>query len=368
VTVRVPALVVSVLVACSSRAPDEPSARSRDAASTRTLEVTARDLPTDTDIDAGAAAIDAGAAVPAERLKVGRELAQQEKWRDALAALEQAAAAGDPAALAEVAFTAAVAGDDVRAEAAGRALVARPDLDDAVRATAYFHLGRAAELRGDLEAARTAYEQSLALQRSGATSDRLAHLAPRPPPPLPPAPPCAESRAVGELCACLATALAPRASARCVTSHRHGGDAWALTLVARDQAPTFLVAGAKGQARVVAALGAPTPGVDAELTIRRWNVLRGPAGAALIRVDTRMSGRDAAGRASTLREDALLCTTGAAPRCLAQLPLVERVGTPAVTRQLDVAIDATDERGVARVTLVEGPATPADLLGAHRLW
>jgi hypothetical protein len=368
VTRWAPALLFSVLAACASEDPAPPREAPRDAAAVAPV-VEMRDeeeVPAD-----AAVAGDAGVA-PADALRRGRELAQQQKWREAIAALEPAANGGDATALAELAFTAALAGDDVRTERAARAVAARSDVDEPQRATAYYHLGRALELRGDVEGARAAYAQSLEVKKSTAVADRAARLAPRKPPPVPAPAACAEPRPTGEVCACLATELgvtSGAAGARCVASHRHGGDAWALTLVARDQAPTFLVAGAgKGRARVLAALGVVTPGADAEPTITRWNVLRGPGGASLVRVDTRMSGRDAAGRPRTLREDAVVCVTGATARCVALLPVVERVGTPAVQRRLDVTIDATDEQGVARVTVIEGPSAPADVLGAHRLW
>lgn len=64
----------------------------------------------------------------------------------------------------------------------------------------------------------------------------------------------------------------------------------------------------------------------------------------------------------------MICVTTGTPRCLAAVPLVDKVGTPAQTRRIEVAIEATDERGLLHVTLIEGPPNPSDLLGSHPLW
>ena len=340
-----------MLVACSSGG--EPAAR--DAA----VKPVPAPVPADAaggDPEVIDAAPVAPVTDPAQRLRDGRALAGKQKWKDAILALEEASAGGDLDALAELAFTAALAGDARRAEAASRAVLDRDRVSSAVRATAFYHLGRAAELRGDLDGASDAYEKSLGLDDNRAVAERLDRLAKRRPPAAPPAPPCTTPLPTADLCACLAAELAPEVTIdapQCVASHRHGGAAWALTVVAREVAPTYLVASAgKGRARVLASLG------DHEMTISRWNVLRGPGGASLVRVDARQSGR----------ETSLICITTGTPRCLATVPLVDKVGTPAQTRRLELAIDATDERGLLHITLAEGPTNPPDLLGTHALW
>ena len=340
-----------MLAACSSGERGGAPAPARDAAP----EI----VPTPLDA-APVAASDAAPAAPADPatgLRAGRELARKLRWREAIAALEGASEGGDVDALKELAYVAVLAGDARRAEAASRAVLADPGVDAAARATAHYHHGRAAELRGDLAAARQAYADSVALAPSRAVSERRNKLAARRPLAAPPAPPCATPRSEKDLCACLAAELAPEIEIdepRCVKSHAYeGGGAWAVTVVARAAAPTYLVAAAgKGRGQVIATLG------DADLTISRWNVLRGPGGAALVRVDTGAAGR----------EDALFCVTTGTPRCLAAVPLVDRVGTPAQTRRMEVAIEATDDRGLLHVTLLEGPSNPADALGTHSLW
>jgi len=338
-------LSLSLLAACSSGGE-----RAAHDAAPRPVAVPAP-------LDAGPADVDAAPAAkvadPAARLRAGRALVQKQRWQEALAALDEAAAAGGVDALAELAFTAVRAGDADRAEAASRAVLDHPASSDRHRATAHYHLGRAAELRGDLAAARDEYGRSLELDRSRSVVERLERLAPRRALAAPGAPPCAAPRPAAEICACLVDELASD-GARCVKSHdQHAPGVWTETVVARDRAPIFLVAAADdGKARVVAALGAT------EASITGWSVLPGPDGAPLLRVDVR-EGR---------REDALLCRTTGTPRCFAKLPLVEEVGTPAQIRRLDVALAATDARGVVQVTLVEGPPNPADVLGTHRLW
>lgn len=321
------AFAFSVAAACAAR--EEPAPR--DAGPPAAVVVVVADAAPAVDVTA--------------RLHDVRQLAQRQRWHEARAAAREAASGGDLAALAELAYVAAYAGDADAAEAAARDVIDR-STSAAVRARAYHHLGIAAELRGDEAAAREAFERSLRLADNPVVADRLAKLAPRPATPVPPTPPCAAPRPADEVCACLAAELAM--PGRCVESHQHGGDAWAVTLVARDAAPTYLVTGARGQARVLAAIG-PTRG--AETTITRWNVLPGPEGASLVRVDA---------RTSLGREDAILCVTGAGARCLAVFPVED----PAVKRRLEVTV----EEGVAHVTVVEGAPHPTAILGPHRLW
>lgn len=350
------------MLACSSKDEQASSRRADAAASVVAVRIDApAELPS---VDAAAPP---PSADPREHLREGLALVGQQKWRAALAALEAASASSDPAALAELAFTAVLAGDGRRAEAVSQRVIDHPDVDDGKRASALYNLGRGAELRGDLAAARDAYQRSLALRSSSAVADRLARLASRRGLPVPAAPPCARPMASADLCACLATELAIDPP-RCVTSHhKHGGAAWAVTVVARDQAPSFLVASpAKGRVQVLAALGPADAASD--LTIARWTLDAGPAGARLVRVDAELAGRDAGGKLRSIRTDALLCVIGAAPRCLARLPVFERVGTPAQPRRLDVALDTSEARGVVQVTVIDGPPLPADLLGEHRLW
>jgi len=360
------ALGLLALAACSSGGAPAPAVSAP-------LDATVPDASASDGLDdATPAPDDAGVVDPAARLVEGRAFSQKQQWAKAIAALELAAAGGDVAALAELAFTATLAGDDRRAARAAQAVIDDPATDPPARATAYYHLGRAAELRGDLPAARAAYEQSVALRASTPVSARLADLGTtrRRGPPPPPSPPCNRPQPAVELCGCLGTALTLE-GARCVISHnKHGGGAYAVTVVAREQAPTFLVTKLPtGQLQVLARLGVTSSSVpDAELTITRWNVLDGPAGAPLIRVDARMDQRDAAGKARPLREDAVLCVAGAAPRCLATLPLMEKVGTPSTVRHLALAIDASDDTGVVHVTVTDGPGNPATLLGSHQLW
>lgn len=352
-----------ILAACKSGGEPAPGPAPRDAA------IVAQDAASAGVEDAGVAPADGGVVDAAAKLKEGRALSAKQQWAKSIAALEAASGGGEVLALAELAFTATLAGDDRRATRAAQAVLDQAGADTPTRATAYYHLGRAAELRGDVDAAREAYQRSLDLRASTAVSDRVAKLGKARGPAPPPAPPCNRPMPAAEMCLCLGTALQLEAP-RCVTSHHHGGAAYALTVVAREQAPTFLVsAPAKGQLQALARLGVATASVpDAELTITRWNVLRGPSGGSTIRVDARMSQRDPGGKLRTLREDAVICVAGVASRCLAAIPLTEKVGTPAALRHLDLELDASEAQGVAHVTVIDGPVNPATLLGSHRLW
>ncbi|MCB9562325.1 MAG: hypothetical protein H6709_08250 [Kofleriaceae bacterium] len=363
---RVPALLLVGLAACGSSTAPTPA---RDAAAVTVVGDDAADAPAgataEAALDAGDG-LDAGGALdPAERLRAARALSEKLRWKASIDALVQAAPSGDEAVLEELAFTAVVAGDGRRATAAATEVLTHDDLPATRRATAYYHLGRAAELRGDLDAARDAYEQALRLDDRAQFSTRLAKLAPRRAPPPPPAPPCAGPLPATQLCGCLATAMGIEGPPRCVASHRHGGAAWAVTVVSRAATATFLVAQpAKGKVATLARLDAD----DAELTITDWTVTRGPAGDPLIHVDVELVGHDGAGKARPAIGHAILCVAGAAPRCLLEVPTLERVGTPAAARRTDVDVEVTGDHGVAWVTLIEGPATAPDLLGALPLW
>lgn len=323
-----------------------------------------------TPADAGASA----AVDPAERLRFARARAGKLAWDESIPALEQAAAAGDVAALEELAFQAVLVGDVARAEAAARQVIDHPDVPDVRRATAHYHLGRAAELRGDVDAARDAYTRAVALDPRATFTDRLAKLAPRPPLPAPAAPPCARPVPAAELCGCLHAATAPPPAdpaappprGACVTSHRHGGGASAITVVGRERSPTFLVATTGKTARALARLDAD--GDAGELTITGWVVARGAGGVPVVHVDAELGARDAAGKLRAARARSLVCALGAAPRCLAEVPTLARAGTASTLRRLAARLDASEERGVLRVTVTSGPTTPADVLGDHRLW
>ncbi len=178
--------------------------------------------------------------------------------------------------------------------------------------------------------------------------------------------------ASAQLCGCLHAANAPAApdgapatSRACVTSHRHGGGAYALTVVGRERSPTYLVAPAgKGKVRALARLDDDA----AELTVRAWTVGRGADDAPVLRIDADLGTRDPGGALRTSRARTLVCALGASPRCLAELPTLARVGTPSATRQLAVELEASAAQGLLHVTVVSGPTTPSELLGTHRLW
>ncbi|MCA9673690.1 MAG: hypothetical protein KC464_01520, partial [Myxococcales bacterium] len=161
---RVPALLLVGLAACGSSTAPTPA---RDAAAVTVVGDDAADAPAgataEAALDAGDG-LDAGGALdPAERLRAARALSEKLRWKASIDALVQAAPSGDEAVLEELAFTAVVAGDGRRATAAATEVLTHDDLPATRRATAYYHLGRAAELRGDLDAARDAYEQALRL-------------------------------------------------------------------------------------------------------------------------------------------------------------------------------------------------------------
>lgn len=362
--VRVAPVLIAFTAACSSGggAVPEPKPAPDDAAVIEDADVA---------LDDAGAGHDAGVVTdPAARLREGRKLAQGQKWSKAIAELELASSAGSVDALAELAFTATLAGDDRRAAKAAQAVLDLPGADPAKRATAYYHLGRAAELRGDVTAARDAYQASIDLRASDAVSDRLAALgAKRRALPAPPAPPCSKPQPKAALCGCLGEALQIEQPNCSVDSHRQKGvSAYAITVVSREQAPTFLVHEAKGQAQVLARIGLPTPTApDAELTITRWTAEPTGDGHA-IRVDAQMSTRGPGGKLTTLRRDAIVCLTTAPARCVATVPLTEKVGTPSQVRLASLSLEVTDTSGVAHVTLVSGPANPATYLGTHQLW
>ncbi len=358
-----PALIV--LAACSSGGGAAKEAAVHDAGLAHDAEPA---------FDASGPADDAATAEtdPAGKLREGRDAAAKQKWAKAMTALDAAASTGDVTALAELAFTATLAGDDRRAARAAQAVLDQVGVDTPTRATAFYHLGRAAELRGDVDAARAAYESSLALRDSTPVSDRLAALgSKRRGLPVPATPPCSKPQPKAGLCACLGAALQIEHPDCTVKSHDYDDSgAYAITVVAREQAPTFLVyePPKTGQIQVLARLGTVTSAApDAELTIRKWTTDEIPGGHA-IRVDAEMSNRTAGGKLTTVRKDAVICVTGANARCLATVPLTERIGTPSVLRYAALSLEVTDTGGVAHVTLISGPPNPSTLLGSHQLW
>lgn len=107
----------------------------------------------------------------------GRKLARAKDWPGAAKAFERAVATApdDVHALADLGWSAFQAGDLARAEQVNKRALAHAK-DPKTRAPILYNIGRVAEARGDKDAAKKAYTESLALRDNAEVKSRLASL------------------------------------------------------------------------------------------------------------------------------------------------------------------------------------------------
>lgn len=144
----------------------------------------------------------------AAALTEGRKLAKDGKWAEAVVAFKKAAEVDPPSPLllSELGWAAFNAQDlELAASATQRGLDAVTD--PKVKASILYNKGRIAEAKGDKDAAKAAYEASIALRPSDVVKKRLEGLgvsAPAAPEPVKEKPICAQSfPTVAGACACL---------------------------------------------------------------------------------------------------------------------------------------------------------------------
>ena len=115
----------------------------------------------------------------AAALRTGRELQHKKKFTDAIAAFEQglAVVADDATLLSELGWTAYLAKDLGKAEAATKKALAAQAAPN-VRAATLYNLGLIAEAKSDKAAAAASYFESLRLRPNGAVRQALAKLDP----------------------------------------------------------------------------------------------------------------------------------------------------------------------------------------------
>jgi hypothetical protein len=114
----------------------------------------------------------------AASLDMGRKASAAKRWADAIAAFRRVLSErkDDPSALSELSWALLQSGDAQDAvETAERGVAVAADPKQ--KAAAHYNAGRAAEALGNLAAARTHYETSLALRGNETVSSRLAKLA-----------------------------------------------------------------------------------------------------------------------------------------------------------------------------------------------
>lgn len=155
--------------------------------------------------DGGAQALTAAErAAVLHDLDAGRKLARAKDWRGAVAVYERALklAPDDARLLSDMGWVAFQANDLTRAEAANQRGLACTK-DPTLRAQILYNTGRVAEARGDKEAAKNAYADSLALRDDAEVKRRFASVGGVPDELREPLP-CNEGHANPEaMCACL---------------------------------------------------------------------------------------------------------------------------------------------------------------------
>lgn len=211
------ALVLVVIASCghTSAPAGGAVAAANPALSTgsATAKADARvDTNTDAKADAKPDATQNATVTPATRaeyharLNAGRKLAKAQKWTEAIAELDAALVAipGDDRALGELSWATFSAGDYKRAREAAAASV-RAATAPKVKGAALYNLGRAEEAIGDLDAARAAYEESIAVRPNKTVRKRLADLPVRAR--INTRLPCSTPAPVDSICACLNTSI-----------------------------------------------------------------------------------------------------------------------------------------------------------------
>jgi tetratricopeptide (TPR) repeat protein len=145
----------------------------------------------------------------AKHLEEGRKLAKAEEWAKAIAELEAALAVipGDDRALGELSWAAFSSGDHAKARTSAKAAVLAAT-NPKIKGAALYNLGRAEEALGELTAAKTAYEQSVALRPNEVVQKRLAELGKRVPEVVDPLP-CTKPIESAKVCECLLATQPP---------------------------------------------------------------------------------------------------------------------------------------------------------------
>lgn len=148
-----------------------------------------------------------------EHLEQGRKLAKAQEWAKAIVELEAALAVipGDDRALGELSWAAFSSGDHAKARSSAKAAVLAAS-DPKIKGAALYNLGRAEEALGELAAARSAYEQSIAARPNEVVRKRLAELATAVPAVADPLP-CTKPSDATKVCDCLRATLPPDAFA-----------------------------------------------------------------------------------------------------------------------------------------------------------
>lgn len=218
-----PAVLLLTLIApaCSPNSNPTSTASGTAAPTAPTAATAPSATPTaasSSSASASASIKDAGAADggrprldPAQRaavlrdLAAGRKLAQAKDWSGALVVFDRALALApnDARLLSEVGWAAFQAKEYARAEAANQRALAVTK-NPALRAQVLYNAGRVAEARGDKEAAKNDYDDSLALRDNAEVKKRLVAAGGVPDEGHPPLP-CAKGYASAEaMCACFA--------------------------------------------------------------------------------------------------------------------------------------------------------------------
>lgn len=209
------------------------------------------------------------AAASKKSISRGRGLAEKKDWKGAVVAFERAASEdpGNGVAYSELGFAALLTNDVKKSlEASERALtfIDEPKL----RAQILYNLGRAKEMNGDLQGARQALEQSLALRKNDIVSARLSSLGIKPAVPSAGDLPCSRTFAnTASLCACVVDEPEGNSKAKCDLRRTppkfRDGELEIVEVTSERLSVSLLAANAKGGLRVVARLGRNVEGEDA---------------------------------------------------------------------------------------------------------
>lgn len=142
-----------------------------------------------------------------QHLEQGRKLAKAQEWAKAIVELEAALAVipGDDRALGELSWAAFSSGDHAKARSSAKAAVLAAS-NPKIKGASLYNLGRAEEALGELAAAKSAYEQSIAARPNEVVRKRLADLATRVPAIAEPLP-CTKPSDATKVCECLRATL-----------------------------------------------------------------------------------------------------------------------------------------------------------------
>lgn len=361
-------LALAMLCACGDLAPPAPGADAD--ASPPPASGSARPAPS-------ASGPSSAAKSSARALVEGRKLTTQGRWKEAVAAFEQATASEppNPYAFSELGWAALHAGDLDRSIAASERGLTLTE-DPKARATLLYNRGRVQEERGQKEQARASYEASLALRPSDAVTKRLEGLGGEAPPQPPRKIVCDKLfDTVRDACACFIGArkelgLPHEYAGACaslpVDSAALGRPLEIVRISSGSESVTWILADVKGRLRPVIEVGA------GEIAAKKLLApIQGDATVVSL-----MFERTSTDTGKTVRTTAeLLCLVGdrkGAPACPLEVPhaIAElKDGAPNPDRTVTLA-RTIKANGTVLVKQQGGPKDliPAGALGARTLW